>query len=1099
MPLWRPSRNGGENETVFQAPQQEEFAVSDEKDQAKTDSVNGIQPTSIPLRQLVNRSLPATDTKPTLQLAELPVDSAGRVICSSTPPYTAQSASELLPNGREPYTFENDFVRGKLLFLLNPSALDGEPPANRTTTTIRTELFEGKNRLFWVQLQLRFKQTPPEGSVLYIGGEVPRAMHLGFFTGRGCNLLLSILRSLVRGLHYSFGESDESEADKEDAELPHISFPLYTAVDQFVCTPAGQEPPELGLSDFGESKEDAAQRRRSGSNGAAYAFNTKDAYSFHFHSYYLDFVRWQMTNVPGMKATDLKVFWEDMPLHLAAYFVSPNAAEDSGELPTTHSRRAKKYQFCFQLSHSQRQPKLEDSNVVQEPHRLSAVNFHIPTESLDIYSRLEDIQRQITNYEVHVPAWFEYLSCSQTNRERRVGYVVVVREYVDEVPTNKAEEEPKPSRTSRSYRKPSTKDRKTKNERVLLLPALSAFAPLSFLERQDYSQAGKKSGSSVFATSSISVRSRRAKFDTIESEREFLNYYIQLLATPIAKVLAGDDDASRSEYTSSGGSDSTSGTFPQPEQLFAAQKALLEMITTAPSLLSLEHEWPYLSAGSGTHSSSTFLFSSSSITSAGRGSDLSVPPPPKPGAVHVVRVLSSTQWRHEWLMLDEGGRALRFSRLLSNSSATKFSISLDNVLTVSTLDPTFRRCSCTCASNDSSSTTPLHWLHIEMVARCHHLAFVSPEARRPWLELMSRLVEKNKLIPRSALAGSSDTFGGKQFVLNDCCSMRLAVKDASQLSACFVSTGCVLNRPLDLVSSALKQALKLSNKSQASFPRDSMDLDFVSDLLTLQDQVQLLQRADLLPLARSEGNRFVFFLNLYHLIIVHSNLMGLLPKGKTQWGRFFSGASYRLGVTEKNPTGLVFSLAEIEHCVLRASMSSLRLPLASLVIPRFNDRSDPRACLSLRSSDFRINFALNCMTYSCSDRVPIYDRTSLDAQLDEATRQVVSRILRYDEKTRVVYLPKSCNWYRGDFATAADVGITSSHDELDNASLGVLLPYASKENAKLLEYAWRHPYALIQRYEYVPYDFRFRDALSLDAVPPPAPEVKSNVKSKYQS
>lgn len=50
---------------------------------------------------------------------------------------------------------------------------------------IRTELFEGKNRLFWVQLQLQFKQTPPEGSVLYIGGEVPRAMHLGFFTGRG--------------------------------------------------------------------------------------------------------------------------------------------------------------------------------------------------------------------------------------------------------------------------------------------------------------------------------------------------------------------------------------------------------------------------------------------------------------------------------------------------------------------------------------------------------------------------------------------------------------------------------------------------------------------------------------------------------------------------------------------------------------------------------------------------------------------------------------------------------------------------------------------------------------------------------------------------
>ncbi|CAN0441163.1 unnamed protein product, partial [Ectocarpus sp. 8 AP-2014] len=49
-----------------------------------------------------------------------------------------------------------------------------------------------------------------------------------------CKLLLSFGQKLNRRLHYSFG-------DKDNAELPHISFPLLTSVDSLVCTPEGQE------------------------------------------------------------------------------------------------------------------------------------------------------------------------------------------------------------------------------------------------------------------------------------------------------------------------------------------------------------------------------------------------------------------------------------------------------------------------------------------------------------------------------------------------------------------------------------------------------------------------------------------------------------------------------------------------------------------------------------------------------------------------------------------------------------------------------------------------------------------------------------------
>ncbi|CAM9919283.1 unnamed protein product, partial [Hapterophycus canaliculatus] len=49
-----------------------------------------------------------------------------------------------------------------------------------------------------------------------------------------CKLLLSFGKKLNRRLHYSFG-------DKDNAELPHISFPLVTSVDSLVCTPDGGE------------------------------------------------------------------------------------------------------------------------------------------------------------------------------------------------------------------------------------------------------------------------------------------------------------------------------------------------------------------------------------------------------------------------------------------------------------------------------------------------------------------------------------------------------------------------------------------------------------------------------------------------------------------------------------------------------------------------------------------------------------------------------------------------------------------------------------------------------------------------------------------
>lgn len=49
---------------------------------------------------------------------------------------------------------------------------------------------------------------------------------------------------MIKSLHYSFGER-RPPADPLEAEMPHITFPLYRVMDGFVVTPAGEFLPIL--------------------------------------------------------------------------------------------------------------------------------------------------------------------------------------------------------------------------------------------------------------------------------------------------------------------------------------------------------------------------------------------------------------------------------------------------------------------------------------------------------------------------------------------------------------------------------------------------------------------------------------------------------------------------------------------------------------------------------------------------------------------------------------------------------------------------------------------------------------------------------------
>ncbi|CAM9676672.1 unnamed protein product [Discosporangium mesarthrocarpum] len=57
-------------------------------------------------------------------------------------------------------------------------------------------------------------------------------------------IVMSFAKQLIRSLHYSFGEKKLS-GDPLDAEVPHVTFPLYRVMDWFVVTPEGEDGLEL--------------------------------------------------------------------------------------------------------------------------------------------------------------------------------------------------------------------------------------------------------------------------------------------------------------------------------------------------------------------------------------------------------------------------------------------------------------------------------------------------------------------------------------------------------------------------------------------------------------------------------------------------------------------------------------------------------------------------------------------------------------------------------------------------------------------------------------------------------------------------------------
>jgi hypothetical protein len=81
--------------------------------------------------------------------------------------------------------------------------------------------------------------------------------------------------------------------------------------------------------------------------------------------------------------------------------------------------------------------------------------------------------------------------------------------------------------------------------------------------------------------------------------------------------------------------------------------------------------------------------------------------------------------------------------------------------------------------------------------------------------------------------------------------------------------------------------------------------------ITFLDRISLLPTIDLKKYKNlTENDKICIFLNLYHILLLHSFLVVGIPSTLLKWPSFFNSCSYEA-------FGDIFSLAELEHCIIK--------------------------------------------------------------------------------------------------------------------------------------------------------------------------------------
>ena len=408
----------------------------------------------------------------------------------------------------------------------------------------------------------------------------------------------------------------------------------------------------------------------------------------------------------------------------------------------------------------------------------------------------------------------------------------------------------------------------------------------------------------------------------------------------------------------------------------------------------------------------------------------------------VARAISDHHWIEEWAKISEHQIVFYHPEKQNDN----YRMSLASIVRVEKLNP-----------EDSPTLPTYSFMAIETMGRTIYLMFASEQECDEWVEY---LIEVSTFRPSDPVNEISSPWSQESSKSE---SRLMSVDDPTEeflhkssmwnckqrkilncRKFCFCPSG---EDPHKVVQDALTRALE---------PREDSE---EANLRAFLNSTSLLKGIRLEGLGEKE--RLAFFLNLYHVMIMHAFLVLGPPDSSFQWVSYFNTISYQC-------SDEIFSLTELEHNIIRAAMTYPSNFLSKFVLPKSQFR------FALTQSDYRINFALNCGSISNPGKVPIYTVERLDQQLDLACCNYLDPVTTVIVKRNqtMLTLPRICQWFADDFGPTTRM--IQQVQRFINASKSRAIQAAwSKEDGRFNDLTLK----------YLPYNFECRHLTLLDSGP----------------
>jgi hypothetical protein len=224
----------------------------------------------------------------------------------------------------------------------------------------------------------------------------------------------------------------------------------------------------------------------------------------------------------------------------------------------------------------------------------------------------------------------------------------------------------------------------------------------------------------------------------------------------------------------------------------------------------------------------------------------------------------------------------------------------------------------------------------------------------------------------------------------------------------------------------------------------------------------------------AEGEALCFWLNIFHTLLIHAlNVVGA-PHSAQSWPHFFKHVCYEIN-------GTIFSLAEIEHCIVRAPLSPPHHWLAHFTLPKWAP-TDFRSKFALRKAEPLVSFLLNCGSFSYPSRIVVLTPEHLPLQLAAASTVFLTHTVSLGAEKGKLLLPKVCDWYYADFEGSA---IETVKALLGATPMGASLRSADARKLKVefaaLDYNCRHTFEELQTEWSAPLNFKLNAAGPVEA------------------